>query len=76
MSRKRNSPNMSYCAFENTELALLQIRDIISEYSSMSELLADASSDEERASMKRFMRLLENTLGDLEDLNMEDVAGR
>ena len=72
----RNSPNMSYCAFENTELALLQIRDIISEYSSMSELLADASSDEERASMKRFMRLLENTLGDLEDLNMEDTAGR
>lgn len=72
----RNSPNMSYCAFENTELALLQIREIISEYSSMSELLADASSDEERASMKRFMRLLENTLGDLEDLNMEDIAGR
>lgn len=72
----RNSPNMSYCAFENTELALLQIREIISEYSSMSELLADASSDEERASMKRFMRLLENTLGDLEDLNMEDTAGR
>ena len=72
----RNSPNMSYCAFENTEQALLQIRDIISEYSSMSELLADASSDEERASMKRFMRLLENTLGDLEDLNMEDAAGR
>lgn len=67
---------MSYCAFENTELALLQIRDIISEYSSMSELLADASSDEERQSMKRFMRLLENTLGDLEDLNMEDTAGR
>ena len=72
----RNSPNMSYCAFENTELALLQIREIISEYSSMSELLKDASSDEERASMKRFMRLLENTLGDLEDLNMEDTAGR
>ena len=72
----RNSPNMSYCAFENTEQALLQIRDIISEYSSMSELLADASSDEERQSMKRFMRLLENTLGDLEDLNMEDAAGR
>ena len=72
----RNSPNMSYCAFENTELALLQIRDIISEYSSMSDLLKDASSDEERASMKRFMRLLENTLGDLEDLNMEDTAGR
>ena len=72
----RNSPNMSYCAFSNTEQALLQIRGIISEYSSMSELLADASSDEERQSMKRFMRLLENTLGDLEDLNMEDVAGR
>lgn len=67
---------MSYCAFENTEQALLQIRDIISEYSSMSDLLADASSDEERQSMKRFMRLLENTLGDLEDLNMEDTAGR
>ena len=72
----RNSPNMSYCAFENTEQALLQIRDIISEYSSMSELLADASSLEERQAMKRFMRLLENTLGDLEDLNMEDAAGR
>ena len=72
----RNSPNMSYCAFENTEQALLQIRDIISEYSSMSDLLKDASSDEERASMRRFMRLLENTLGDLEDLNMEDTAGR
>lgn len=67
---------MSYCAFSNTELALLQIREIISEYSSMSELLADASSMQERASMKRFMRLLENTLGDLEDLNMEDTAGR
>lgn len=67
-----NYPNMSYCMFENTTLALKQIMDELQEVSSMQELLKNASSTHERVAIKQFFQMIPEIAEMLEDLSVED----
>ena len=44
-----NYPNMSYCAVENTNSALGQVVDMISQFDSLVEFYESLSSDEKMA---------------------------
>ena len=44
-----NYPNMSYCAVENTNSALGQVVDMISQFDSLDEFYESLSSDEKMA---------------------------
>jgi len=59
----RDYPNMSYCMYENTTLALKQILDDLSEaheeFVTFEEYAEDRSSREERAALRDLESLLE-----------------
>jgi hypothetical protein len=62
----KNYPNMSYCAFENTALALQQLMEIINdeleEGRNYEEFLESRSSLEERSAVKRVRKNCEALL--------------
>ena len=68
----RNYPNMSYCMFENTSLALRQIREHLEEEESFKELLDNASSIQERTAMKGLRLQLETLVELIDDLTYAD----
>jgi negative regulator of replication initiation len=59
----RNSPNMSYCAFENTADALRQVLNLMYEAQdagdTFQKFLESRSSAEERRAVERLLSLVE-----------------
>lgn len=69
----RDYPNMSYCMYENTTLALRQILNDLAEanesFQSFEQYMRDRSSQEERIACRDFADLLDEVQDMLAQLN-------